>query len=266
LIVNDIGSSAIARTIGLRPRDQIVAVEDYRVASEDQFVRYLFDQDWRYDRVAVWVVRDDREVPVYVRPVDLIERLILVQSENDPLRTLGVVLDDRYDDELVVQRVLANSVAFRAGLRPGDVIVRFYGQRLSTPQQFVQILNRVNVAQAPIVVERDRRLREFQVSLPDELRTTSQRRTTYRRETDGRQYDSRGDTQWRSQPGTAIQYGEPIYQGTYGPSGVITTQPAQPVYPGQIQQVQPVQPVQPRTRVDDDRFERPGVLPRLFGR
>ena len=42
------------------------------------------------------------------------------------------------------------------------------------------MLNRVNVAQAPIVVERDRRLREFQVSLPDELRTTSQRRTTYR--------------------------------------------------------------------------------------
>jgi hypothetical protein len=107
--------------------------------------------------------------------------------------------------------------------------------------------------------------------VPTELRTTSQERTTYRRETDGRQFDNRYDTQidtrsntqWRSQPGSQIQYGETIYQGTYGPSGVITTQPAQPVYPGQIQ---PVQPVQPRTRIDDDRFERPGVLPRLFGR
>jgi hypothetical protein len=263
LIVDDVRANAIARTIGLRPNDRIVSVEDYRVTSEDQFVRYLFDEDWRYDRVTVTVIRDGREVPIYVQPVQLIERLIVVQDDYDPLYTFGVVLDDRYDDELIVRRVLPNTVAYRAGLRQGDVIVRFHGQRLSTPRQFVQVLNRVDVQQAPIVVERDRRLREFQVSLPDELRTTSQRRTTYRREFDDGRLDNRGDTRWRDQRGAQIQYSGELYEDAYGaPSGVIPTQPGQPIYPGQYQ---PAQSVQPPGRIDD-RSERPGILPRLFGR
>jgi predicted metalloprotease with PDZ domain len=247
----------------LRPNDRIVAVEDYRVASEDQFVRYLFDEDWRHDRVTVTVIREGREVPVYVQPVQLIEQLIVVQDDYDPLNTLGIVLDDRYEDELVVRRVYPNTVAYRAGLRPGDVIVRFRGQRLSSPRQFVQALTRIEVAQAPIVVERDESLREFVVSMPSELRTTSQRRTTYRREFDDGRFGDRGATQWRDSTGGPVQYGGEVYTETYGaPSEVITTQPGQPIFPGQFQ---PAQPVQPPGRVDD-RSERPGILPRLFGR
>jgi hypothetical protein len=273
LIVQDVRSGALAANIGLRPRDQIVAIEDYRVTSDDQFVRYLFDEDWRYDRVTVWVVRNGREVPIYVRPVQLIEQLIVVQDDYDPLHTFGVVLDDRYDRELVVRRVIRNSAADRAGLRPGDVLVRFYGQRLSSPQQFVQVLSRVDVRQAPIVVERDESLREIVVTMPRELRTTSQQstsrqstsgqRTTYRQELDGDRFDSRGDTPWRDQPSSQIQSSGQVYQDSFGPtSGAIITDPGQPIYPGQFQ---PARPAQPTNRMED-RSDRPGILPRLFGR
>jgi C-terminal processing protease CtpA/Prc len=254
LVVDDVRAGALAATIGLRPNDRIVAVEDYRVTSEDQFVRYLFDEDWRHDRVSVIVVRDGREVPIYVRPVQLIERLV-VREDSDPIATFGIVLDDRYDDELVIRQVWPNSVAYRAGLRPGDVIVRFHGQRLTSPRQFVQVFNRVDARQAPIVVERDRNLREFVVNIPSNPRMSSGQRTTYRRQLD--------DGRFGRDQGAQIQYGGEVYQDTYGaPSGVITTQPGQPVFPGQFQ---PAQPVQSPTQLED-RSDRPGILPRLFGR
>jgi predicted metalloprotease with PDZ domain len=262
LIVQDVRSGALAANIGLRPRDQIVAIQDYRVSNPNQFVQYLFDPDWRYDRVPVWVVRNGREVPIYVRPAQLIERLIVVQSDYNPLITFGVVLDNRYDRDLVVRRVIRNSPADRAGVQPGDVIVRFYGQRLSSPQQFVQAINRVDVRQAPIIVERDNSLRELMVSMPGELRTTSQQRTTYRQQLDSDRSDSRNTTQWQGQSAPQVRYGGEVYQDSFGTSGAIITTPGQPIYPGQYQ---PAQPVQPSNRIDD-RSDRPGILPRLFGR
>jgi hypothetical protein len=257
LIVNNIGSNAIAGRIGLRRGDRILAIEDYRVSSEDQFINYLFDDEWRHDRVEVTVMRNGREVPLYVRPVQLIEQLVTVQRQYDPLRTFGVVFEDDSDEYLVVRQVWQNTPAYRAGLRAGDRIVRFYGQPVYSPHEFTRVLSRVDAQNVPLEIERDRRTRELQVSLPAELRTTSQNRTTYRQTLQ----DSR-PTQWREQ-GRTIQYGGRIYdQGTSATpsSGVIINEQGQTVFPAQ-----PAQPVQPGTRTDTQR-ERPGLLPRLLNR
>jgi C-terminal processing protease CtpA/Prc len=262
LVVNDIRSGAIASRIGLRANDQIIAVQNYRVNNPDQFVRYLFHDNWRYNRVTVWVLRNGREVPVYVQPVQLIEQLILVNNGYAPAGALGVVFDDRYDDELVVQTVARSSTAYRAGLRPGDVIVRVYGQRVTRPWQFTQVLAGVDSSQVPLVIERDRSLREIVVDVPETLQTTSQRRTSYRRDFDDSAVRGYGQSTTRTQSAAPTQYDGTVYQQSYAAPGGIYVQPGQVSAPDQYQ---PAQPVQPSNRMDN-RENRPGILPRLFGR
>jgi predicted metalloprotease with PDZ domain len=131
--------------------------------------------------VTIIVLRDDREVPIEVRPITIIEELVVVEDDYNPLQTFGVVLDDTNERQIVVHRVIPSSPAFRAGIREGDVITTFRGQRVTSPRQFVQVLERVEPGEIPVVVTRDQRTQEFQVDVPRfERRAVGQRRTTAR--------------------------------------------------------------------------------------
>jgi hypothetical protein len=172
LVIQDLSRNAVLADIGLRRNDVIVSVANHQVASEREFFRWLFAEDLRRDRVTLVVLRDGREVPLYVRPVSIIEDLVLVSTDYDPLQQFGVVIDDRRPREVVVTRVLPGTPAFRSGIRQGDVITTFRGQRLIGPQQFVQVLSTVDPGTVPFEVTRNRQVQELQVEMPRMARQT----------------------------------------------------------------------------------------------
>jgi C-terminal processing protease CtpA/Prc len=58
------------------------------------------------------------------------------------LEHFGVVLDDDLDDRVVIVKVLPDTPAFAAGLRAGDVITTWHGQRISSPREFTRVIER----------------------------------------------------------------------------------------------------------------------------
>jgi predicted metalloprotease with PDZ domain len=164
LVISDIASSGAIARVGFREGDRVVSVGGHRVRSEDEFVRFLFDDDIRDERVKVIVVRDDREHVVFVEPSVLIREYVYV--EHDPLEEFGIVLDDRHENRVVVWKVLPRTPAFYAGFRSGDIITTFHGQRVSTSKDFVQLVQKSDPGDVAVQVSRGDRMRDLQVNIP----------------------------------------------------------------------------------------------------
>jgi C-terminal processing protease CtpA/Prc len=131
----------------------------------------------RDQRVKVIVDRDGREEVVWVEPAMLIEDYQYV--ENDPLANFGLVLDDRYDDQIVVWKVIPQSPAYYAGIRAGDVFTTFHGRPVTTRQDFVRIIGDLREGEVPVQVRRGERVRDFAVDVP-RFEARSERRTAMR--------------------------------------------------------------------------------------
>lgn len=185
LVISDIATSGpLASTIsqiGFREGDRIISVDGYRVASDSDFVRYLFADEVLNQEVPVVVWRDGRRVSLNVEPITLVDRMQTVQ--HDPLEQFGIVLDDRYDDRVVVWKVLPRSPAFYSGLRAGDVITTFRGERINSPQAFTQIVERVEPGEVAMEVNRNQRVRQIDVDWP-QLRAGTTARSALRPEID----------------------------------------------------------------------------------
>jgi C-terminal processing protease CtpA/Prc len=74
---------------------------------------------------------------IYVDDVDTVQTTTAYDLEH-----FGVVLDDQYDDRIVIVEVYPNTPAYAAGLRAGDVITTWHGQRISTPREFTRVIER----------------------------------------------------------------------------------------------------------------------------
>lgn len=172
LIINDIGTGAISR-FGFREGDRIYSVNGVRVDSETDFVRTLFDPQWRGQRANVIIYRHGRPWTVYVQPQLLVQEYTTVAY--DPLDDWGLVLDDRYDDHVVVWRVTPRSPAFYAGLRPGDVITTFQGRRISGRDDFVRLVGQGGLRDVALDISRNRQLRRVDLDLSGVGARTSSR-------------------------------------------------------------------------------------------
>ena len=171
LIINDVGTGAISR-LGLREGDRIDSVNGIRVDSETAFVRTLLDPRWRNDRVSVIINRHGRPWTVYMQPAVFVQEYATV--EYDPLDDWGLVLDDRYDDYVVVWRVRPRSPAFYAGLRTGDVIVNWQGRRLAGRDDFIRLAGQGRLSDVALDINRNRQVRRIDLDLSGlEARATS---------------------------------------------------------------------------------------------
>ena len=135
------------------------------MTSETDFVQTLFNDQWRNDRVEVVVTRYGRQQVILVEPAVLIQDYSTVQTV-DPLESYGLVLDDRYPDYIVVWRVIPRSPAFYAGIHPGDVIVNFNGQRVTSQSAFVRRMQQVDAGSVALDVNRNRMLRRLELDVP----------------------------------------------------------------------------------------------------
>jgi len=179
LVISDVATSGPIARLGFEEGDRIVEVHGQRVRSEREFVRYLLDEEIRDERVEVVVIRDGQEEVVYVEPSVLIQETHVAQ--HDPLEEVGIVIDDRYDDRVVVWKVLPRTPAYYAGVRPGDVITTWHGRRISRPDSFVQVVTQSDPGEVAIGVRRENRVRDLQIDVPEfQAQATTGRQTSFR--------------------------------------------------------------------------------------
>jgi PDZ domain len=162
LVIADISSKGAIAKVGFHEGDRIVSVNGRRVASEREFIDILFHSN--VNRVTVIVIRDGREQTIYVEPAVLVREDAYV--EVDPLERFGIIVDDRYDDRIVVWRVIPRSPAYYAGFRPGDVVVTFGGRPYKTRTEFERGAREWKTGETNVEIRRGDRTRELSVEVP----------------------------------------------------------------------------------------------------
>jgi len=118
----------------------ILSVNGHALRSGDDFERWVYDGP-RNERVKVIVWRGGREEVVWLEP-----SVLYVEDEPsyaDDYRYFGVDLDDRYNDRIVVRKVYPDTPAYASGLREGDVITTWRGERIATPRDFGRTIQSV---------------------------------------------------------------------------------------------------------------------------
>ena len=162
LVIADVSSRGAIAKLGFREGDRIVSIDGRRVTREEDFIQYLLRRDAR--RVTVIVLRDNREETIHVEPAVLLDEGEYV--EVDPLERFGIILDDRYDDRIVVWRVIPRSPAYYAGFRPGDVIATFAGRPYRTRTEFERGSRDWKTGEANVQIRRGERTRDLSVDIP----------------------------------------------------------------------------------------------------
>jgi hypothetical protein len=180
LVIDDLSRTTVLADLGLRRGDVLLSVADHRVRNDRDFIHYLFEPDIRNEVVTIVVLRDGREVPIEVRPVTIIEEIVSVHDAYDPLSHFGITVDDRRANEVVVVRVIPDSPAFVAGIRPGDVITTFHGDPVRGRREFVRVIEQVQPGEIPVRVNRNRQVRELVVEMPRIESSTAVRRSAGR--------------------------------------------------------------------------------------
>jgi predicted metalloprotease with PDZ domain len=166
LVIADLDPSGPAAQMDLEEGDRILEVNHVKVTRETDFIKLLFATKARDGRVDILLVRKNKEIVVPVEPALLREHYLAVR--HDPLEQLGLVIDDRYDDRVVVWKVIPRSPAFYAGIRTGDVITRWGDQRLVERQAFTNLVPSIQPGMVAVEVNRGSRVRPLRVEVPRE--------------------------------------------------------------------------------------------------
>jgi S1-C subfamily serine protease len=164
LVIADIAPTGPISQLGFQEGDRILEVNHVKVTRETDLIKLLFATKARDNRVEVLIVRKNKEQVIPVEPALLLDHYLVV--EHDPLEQLGLVIDDRYDDRVVVWRVLPRSPAFYAGIRSGDVITRFGDQRIVERKALADVVRTIRPGVLAVEVDRARRARPIRIDVP----------------------------------------------------------------------------------------------------
>jgi hypothetical protein len=163
LVISDVSTRGPIARLGFRESDRIVSVDGRRVANEADFINFLLNSN--ADRVEVVVSRDGRDETIYVEPNTLVEDY--GYTEVDPIEQFGIVLDDRYDNRIVVWRVIPRSPAYYAGLREGDIVTSLSGRPYTSRRDFETGVRDLRSGEANLKVRRGDRDRDLTVDVPE---------------------------------------------------------------------------------------------------
>jgi membrane-associated protease RseP (regulator of RpoE activity) len=168
LVISDITPVGPITRLGFREGDRIVSVSGQAVTTERQFIDLLLADT--VNPVQVVVLRNGRNETIAVDPTILTQQQTFV-ADVEPLEQFGIVLDDRFNDRIVVWRVLPGTPAFYAGFRPGDVITTLSGQLYRTRVDFEKAIVGLRAGEIPVSVLRANRPRDLVVDVPQFQRT-----------------------------------------------------------------------------------------------
>jgi S1-C subfamily serine protease len=164
LVIAAIAETGPIAQLGFKEGDRILEVNHVKVNRETDFIKLLFATKARDGRVEVLVVRKNKEMVIPVEPALLLDYVAVVR--HDPLEQLGLVIDDRYDDRVVVWKVLPRSPAFYAGFRPGDVITRFGDRPIAQRQAFGEVIQTLRPGVVAVEINRAQRARPIRIEVP----------------------------------------------------------------------------------------------------
>jgi len=165
LMVTDVaGRGAIAQS-GLKEGDEIVSVNGQPVNSEREFVDYFFTDHGSNQPVRVVLKRNGQEQATTINPKPFIDEHL---ASDNRLHDFGLILDESDPSHVKVQAVMPRSPAFYAGVRGGDQITGFNGQRITAVKDLVQTIASVAGNKTSVEVKRNNQQRQLDIDVPNE--------------------------------------------------------------------------------------------------
>jgi len=158
LTISDLTDNSIFTNAGFRVSDRIVAINGQPIRSEEQFVQSLTSPALGTQPVQFLLVRNGQQHTLTLSPAAITQGVVA----HDPLYQHGLVVDDSNPSQIIVQRVYPRTPAYYAGLRQGDVITTFGGQRVTSLNAFTRGLSQANVA-VPLQITRSGQTRDIQL-------------------------------------------------------------------------------------------------------
>lgn len=159
LTIADLANNSIFTNAGFRVSDQIISINGQPIRTEAQFVETLTSPVVGTQPVQILIVRNGQQHALTLSPSAINQGIVT----HDPLYQYGLAIDDSNPNQIIVQRVYPRTPAYYAGLRPGDVITTFGGQRVTSLNAFTQGLSQANVA-IPMQITRSGQTRDLQLA------------------------------------------------------------------------------------------------------
>jgi C-terminal processing protease CtpA/Prc len=164
LLVSDVaGRGAIAQA-GLKEGDQIISVNGQHVATEREFIDRLFANQDYAQPVPVVISRNGQQQTIQITPKTFVDEYMVADANS--LHEYGIIIDDSVPDHLRVKAVIPRSPAYYAGVRSGDDITSFRGQRVNAIADLVRGIVNAAGSSAPLEVNRNNQSRELEIEIP----------------------------------------------------------------------------------------------------
>jgi len=164
LAVSDIANSGAVAQSGLKEGDEIVSINGQPVATEREFVDQLFADHESSRPAQVVIRRNGQQQTLAIQTKPFVEEHI---NSDDRLHDFGLILDHADTNHVKVQAVIPRSPAFYAGVRSGDQITGFSGQRIARLADFIKSLANTNTNTAQMDVNRNNQQRQLEIEVPD---------------------------------------------------------------------------------------------------
>jgi len=165
LTVSDLNSRGAIASSGLKEGDEILSVNGQPVSSERDFVDKLFAKQESGQPVQVKIRRSGQEQMISIQPKVFVDEHL---ANDDRLHEYGIILDENSPDHPRVKAVVPQSAAFYAGVRSGDQITGFRGQRIEAVKDLVQSIINAAGGSAQLTVNRNNQQRQLDIEIPDE--------------------------------------------------------------------------------------------------
>ncbi len=157
------GRGAISQS-GLKEGDEIISINGQMVNSEREFVDRLFAEPESDKPAAVVIKREGKQMTISVKTKAFVEEHLASDSK---LQDFGLILDESDQNRVKVQAVIPRSPAFYAGVRSGDQITGFNGQRVAALADFIRSIAANTNETARMDVNRNNQNRQLDIELPN---------------------------------------------------------------------------------------------------
>jgi len=165
LKVSDIANSGAILQTGLKEGDEIVSVNGKPVTSEREFVDTLFADHDNNKPAPVMIKRNGQQQTIAIQTKPFIDEHL---NSDNRLHDFGLLLDESDPSHVKVQAVVPRSPAFYAGVRSGDQITGFNGQRINAVKDLISTIGNLAGSTTSVEVKRNNQPRQLDIDVPDQ--------------------------------------------------------------------------------------------------
>lgn len=150
-IVGDVATNSAAFLLGLRPGDEIVAVNDERVNTW-----------YEYSVLCLLGAGESNRIDLTIKSDGSLKKINVPTSETD----MGIQAVEGIDKAMpcLISDVMPGGGAEAAGIEPNDIVKEFDGVSIVGAQHFIRLVDSRAGKAAPVVVERNGKLIKLTVT------------------------------------------------------------------------------------------------------